>query len=187
MPAISHMPGATNGFFYTKRRNYFFDWRSIFKALLHWNQLRADGLTCCCGNPAFCCLPDLGGGVRHGRLILVHVRPKMVRATAYFLWDEERSTHAAETKNKTERREVEVSKNEERKEGSWQEQESKEGERLYYNSTQLVHFTFNFSLYVRSTDSRDVPMTCDLHAEQRKRDSGKKYERREEQRIRPET
>jgi hypothetical protein len=57
---------------------------------------------------------------------------KMMRATAFCLRDEERGAqHAAETKNKSERREV--SKNEERKEGRGKDQ--KEGERLYYHST----------------------------------------------------
>ena len=45
-----------------------------------------------------------------------------------------------------------MSKSEERKEGRGKDQ--KEGERLYYHSTQLVNFAFNFSLYVRSTDLR---------------------------------
>jgi hypothetical protein len=43
-------------------------------------------------------------------------------------------------------------------------------------------------IHAFSTDLRVVSMTCDLLAEQRKRDRGKKnYERREEQRIRSET
>jgi hypothetical protein len=83
-------------------------------------------------------------------------------------------------------------KNEKGKKGSEQERrnkrgqgkkERKEGERLYYNSTQLAHFALNFSLYVLSTDLRAVSMAYDLRAEQRKGDSGKKYEWREEQRI----
>jgi hypothetical protein len=66
----------------------------------------------------------------------------MMRATAYFLRDEERSTQQKK-KKKSERREV--SQNEERKEGRGKGQ--KEGERLYYHLTQLVNFAFNFSLY----------------------------------------
>ena len=112
----------------------------------------------------------------------MHVRPKN-DASNGVLKKGRGAQHAAETKNKSKRREV--SKSEERKEGRGKDQ--KEGERLYYHSTQLVNFAFNFSLYVRFTDSCDVPMTCDLHNGQRKRDSGKKYERREEQRIRAET
>jgi hypothetical protein len=50
----------------------------------------------------------------------------------------------------------------------------------------LAHVAFNFSVYSLSTDLRAVSMTCDLRAEQRKRDSGEKYERREEQWIRSE-
>ena len=112
----------------------------------------------------------------------MHVRPKNDASNGVF-FKGRGAQHAAETKNKSKRREV--SKSEERKEGRGKDQ--KEGERLYYHSTQLVNFAFNFSLYVRSTDLRAVSMTCDLHAEQRKRDSGKKYERRKEQRIRAET
>ena len=78
-----------------------------------------------------------------------------------------------------------MGKNKGRKEGRGKDQ--KEGEMLYYHSTQLVNFAFSFSLYVRSTDLRAVSMTCDLRAEQRKRGSGEKYERRKEQRIRAET
>ena len=42
-------------------------------------------------------------------------------------------------------------------------------------------------IHAFSTDLRVVSMTCDLRAEQRKRDRGKKYERREEQWIRSAT
>jgi hypothetical protein len=42
----------------------------------------------------------------------------------------------------------------------------------------LAHVAFNFSVYSLSTDLRAVSMTCDLRAEQRKGDSGKKYERK---------
>jgi hypothetical protein len=42
------MPGATNGIFYTKRTGNIFSicgrFRPVYKALLHWNQLRADDL-----------------------------------------------------------------------------------------------------------------------------------------------
>ena len=116
-------------------------------------------------------------------MILVHVRPKNDASNGVF-FKGRGAQHAAETKNKSKRREV--SKSEERKEGRGKDQ--KEGERLYYHSTQLVNFAFNFSLYVRSTDLRAVSMTCDLRAEQTKRERGKKYERREAQRrIRAET
>ena len=112
----------------------------------------------------------------------MHVRPKNDASNGVFKKGRG-AQHAAETKNKSERREV--GKNKGRKEGRGKDQ--KEGEMLYYRSTQLVNFAFSFSLYVRSTDLRVVSMTCDLRAEQRKRDRGKKYERREEQWIRSAT
>ena len=100
-------------------------------------------------------------------MIPVHVRPKN-DASNGVLKKGRGAQHAAETKNKSERREV--GKNKGRKEGRGKDQ--KEGEMLYYHSTQLVNFAFSFSLYVRSTDLRAVSMTCDLRAEQRKRGSG---------------
>jgi hypothetical protein len=73
-------------------------------------------------------LTDLGGEFRHGRLILVDVRPKNDASNGVF-FKGRGAQHAAETKNKSERREV--SKNEERKEGRGKDQ--KEGEMLYYH------------------------------------------------------
>ena len=97
----------------------------------------------------------------------MHVRPKNDASNGVF-FKGRGAQHAAETKNKSKRREV--GKNKGRKEGRGKDQ--KEGEMLYYHSTQLVNFAFSFSLYVRSTDLRAVSMTCDLRAEQRKRGSG---------------
>ena len=51
----------------------------------------------------------------------------------------------------------------------------------------LAHVAFSFSVHMLSTDLRAVSMTCDLRTEQTKRYRGKKYERREGQRIRSET
>jgi hypothetical protein len=45
----------------------------------------------------------------------------------------------------------------------------------------LAHVAFSFSVHMLSTDLRAVSMTCDLRAEQTKRDRGKKYERRREE------
>jgi hypothetical protein len=110
---------------------------------------------------------------------------KMMREQRCIFLGTRSAARTAETKNKSERRGV--SKNEERKEGRGKDQKKAKDFITTQLRTQLVNFAFNFSLYVRSTDLCAVSMTCDLHAEQRKRDSGKKYERREEQRIRAET
>jgi hypothetical protein len=120
--------------------------------------------------------------VRVGALALFCVSSAVCASNGVFF----RGTRsAARSRNKKQNREK--GSEQERRKKRGQGQGPEEGERLHYNSTHLVNFAFNFSLYVRSTDLRAVSMTCDLHTEQRKRDSGKKYERREEQRIRAKT
>ena len=116
-----------------------------------------------------------------------------MRATPYVLSDVERER----SRNKEQKRKKRsVSKNEETKAGRARHQRRRkalagaaEQEQEWIRSWRWRMSPF-VSLWIHafSTDLRVVSMTCDLLAEQRKRDRGKKnYERREEQRIRSET
>jgi hypothetical protein len=84
MPTISHMPGTTNGNFY-KAQVIFLRFAVDFLGAASLEPATSRRLTCCCGNPAFCCLTDLGGEFRHGRLILVHIRPKTDASNGVFV------------------------------------------------------------------------------------------------------
>ena len=115
-----------------------------------------------------------------------------MRATPYVLSDVERER----SRNKEQKRKKRsVSKNEENKAGRARHQRRRkalagaaEQEQEWIRSWRLrMSPLVSLWIHAFSTDLRVVSMTCDLRAEQRKRDRGKKYERREEQWIRSAT